>query len=471
MTSSIPNLPGKCKKTVRLPAQRRLLWKGTTDITHPAGHSTGRRRWRIPWLLGLGVLISYMDRVNISVGQDALHHTFGLTTVSFGYLLGAYSWTYGLLQLPSGVLLDRFGLRRVGGVSAFLWTLASLATAAATGLISLFGSRLLLGVGEASIFPLNAKAIGLWFPERERGLPTAFFDAAAKFSPAIGIPLVGLLLLHFGWRTSFAFTGVLSLFYFLLFVWVYRDPADDAHLSASERTYILDAMPDPQETAMAAATSPSMTMPFLVRQRKIVGLTIGFATYNYSFYLLLTWLPSYMAAGLHLSPVHAVWAASIPWFFAGSIELAIGGWMVDALIRRGHAPGRVRQGVLLAGMLCGLGVAGPAFTHQPALALLALSIGLGGLSVAAPVGWSLPSILVPVNSTGRVGGIMNFGSQISAISAPVITGYLIHGSGGSYRLAFGLAGILLVIGIASYVVLLGKIERIDSPTSVQAGND
>jgi ACS family D-galactonate transporter-like MFS transporter len=401
-----------------------------------------------------------MDRVNISVGQEALHHAFGLTTVSYGYLLGAYSWTYALLQLPSGVLLDRFGLRRVGGVSAFLWTVASLATAAATGVISLFSSRLLLGVGEASIFPLNAKAIGSWFPERERGLPTAFFDSAAKFSPAIGIPLVGLLLLHFGWRISFAFTGVLSLFYFLLFILVYRDPKDDRHLSANERVYI-EEKPKGEHAADHAPHSAPLTMPRLIRQRKILGLTIGFATYNYSFYLLLTWLPSYMAAGLHLSPVHAVWAASIPWFFAGSIELAIGGWLVDALIRRGHAAGRVRQRVLLAGMVCGLGVAGPAFTHQPLIALLALSVGLGGLSVAAPVGWSLPSILVPVNSTGRVGGIMNFGSQFAAISAPIITGYLIHWSH-SYGPPFGLAGILLVIGIVSYIALLCPIERINT---------
>jgi len=434
-----------------------------------------RRRWRIPWLLGLGVLISYMDRVNISVGQEALHLTFGLTTVSFGYLLGAYSWTYALLQLPSGVLLDRFGLRSVGVVSAFLWTVASFATAVSTGMVALFGSRLLLGVGEASTFPLNAKAIGLWFPERERGFPTAIFDAAAKFSPAIGIPLVGLLLLHFGWRVSFAFTGVLSLGYFLLFVAIYRDPQDDPHLSASERVYIEDQAPREKAESVAGdmpwlgaasdlvpISQPSASMPFLMRQRKIIGLTLGFATYNYSFYLLLTWLPSYAAAGLHLSAVHAVWAASVPWFFAGLVDLAIGGWLVDAWIRRGHSPERVRRGVLLSGMICGMGVAGPAFTHQPILALLALSIGLGGLSAAAPVGWSLPSILVPTNSTGRVGGIMNFGSQIAAISAPILTGYLIHWSH-SYGPAFALAGVLILLGLVSYLVLLGRIERIRLP--------
>ena len=426
-----------------------------TDFSNPPAH--GRRRWRIPWLLGLGVLISYMDRVNISVGQQALHDAFGLTTVSFGYLLGAYSWTYAMLQLPAGVLLDRLGLRRVGVVSTFLWTVASFATAAATGLISLFSSRLLLGVGEASIFPMNAKAIGHWFPEHERSLPTAFFDSAAKFSPALGIPFVGLLLLHFGWRISFASTGVLSLIYFVLFATIYRNPADDPHLSASERAYI----EQDRKVKNTSTHDSTTTMGWLVRQRKIIGLTIGFATYNYSFYLFLTWLPSYAARGLHLSPTHAVWAASIPWFFAGIVELAVAGWL-DALIRRGHDAGRVRQHVLLVGMICGLGVVGPALTQNPILSLLALSVGIGGLSAAAPVGWSLPGILVAPSSTGRVGGIMNFGSQFAAISAPIFTGYLIKWSH-SYGPAFALAGFFLLIGILSYVVLLGKIERIDLP--------
>lgn len=402
-------------------------------------------------------MISYLDRVNISVGQQALHRRFGLTTVAFGYLLGAYSWTYAMLQLPSGVLLDRFGLRRVGMVSSFIWSAATFATAASLGVVSLFSSRLLLGVGESPIFPLSAAAIGRWFPAKERGLPTAMFDAAAKFSPAIGIPFVGLLLIHFGWRFSFAFTGVLSLIYFLLFARIYRNPTDDSRLSEAERTYIRSGE-KPQREAGAPTYYP---LGYLLRQRKILGAMIGFATYNYSFYLLLTWLPSYAVAGLHLTLAHAVWAASVPWFFAGVIDIFVGGWLVDALIRRGHDAAHVRRTVLLLGMLCGLGVAGPAFTHHPVPALLSLCVGIGGLSAAAPVGWTLPSILVPTSSTGKVGGIMNFGSQISAIMAPVITGYLASWTH-NFAAAFALAAVLLLLGTTSYAFLLGKIERIDT---------
>src|SRR3569833_1312907 len=123
----------------------------------------GKRRWRIAALLGVGVLINYFDRVNLSVAHDALRDEFGITNQGYGYLLSAYVWTYAALQLPIGVILDRFGVKRVGRISAFLWSVASLAAAAANSVGSFFGARLLLGVGEAPTFPANAKAVGYWF--------------------------------------------------------------------------------------------------------------------------------------------------------------------------------------------------------------------------------------------------------------------------------------------------------------------
>src|SRR3989449_1778135 len=170
-----------------------------------------RRRWGIAVLLGFGVLVNYFDRVNLSVSRDALQQAFGISAVMFGYLSSAYNWTYALLQLPSGLLLDRFGVRRVGIVSTIIWSIASFAAAISTGVGGLFGARFLLGIGEAPTFPANAKATGYWFPKNERSLATAMFDSAAKFSSAIGIPLLGLLLLYFGWRWNFSARGWISL--------------------------------------------------------------------------------------------------------------------------------------------------------------------------------------------------------------------------------------------------------------------
>ncbi len=104
-----------------------------------------RRRWSIALLLGLGVLVNYFDRVNLTVSHDALVSEFRISDVTFGLLLGAYNWTYALCQLPSGVLLDRFGVRRVGCVSTLLWSIASFAAAITKSMAGFFGARFLLG--------------------------------------------------------------------------------------------------------------------------------------------------------------------------------------------------------------------------------------------------------------------------------------------------------------------------------------
>jgi ACS family D-galactonate transporter-like MFS transporter len=417
-----------------------------------------RRRWLIACVLGLGVLINYFDRVNISVSQEALHATFGITAVQFGYLLSAYSWTYAALQLPCGVLLDRLGVKLVGRVSTFLWSVASFGAAAATGVGSFFAARLLLGVGEAPTFPANAKAIGYWFPSRERSLATAIFDAAAKFGPAAGVPLIGLLLIHFGWRWSFTATGILSFLYFMLFYWLYRNPSEDKSLTAAEREFILQG--GAQSEGRGKITQSS-SLAYLLRQRKVQGLVLGFAAYNYTFYLLLAWMPSYLSTVLHVNLLHSVLYSSVPWLFGTFTDLVIGGWLVNVLIHRGRDASLVRQAVLVGGTAFGLGILGTAHAHAPITAIFWISISLGGLSAAAPVGWSIPSLIAPEGSVGTLGGILNFGNQLSAIIAPIVTGYLFAAN--KFAWIFVVATAFLLAGIAGYVFWLGRIEPIPEP--------
>src|SRR6266496_4026224 len=239
----------------------------------PALAGVPRRRWAISLLLGFGVLVNYFDRVNLSVSRDALQASFGISAVMFGYLSSAYNWTYALLQLPSGLLLDRFGVRRVGIISTMIWSIASFAAAISTGIGSLFGARFLLGIGEAPTFPGNAKAVGYWFPKQERSLATAIFDSTAKFSSAIGVPILGMLLLHFGWRWNFAATGIISLVYFALFYAYYKNPSQDRRLSEAEREYIRVGGAQPEDKARAAAGAP---LGYLLLQPKVLGLAMGF---------------------------------------------------------------------------------------------------------------------------------------------------------------------------------------------------
>ena len=418
-----------------------------------------RRRWGMAWLLGFGVLVNYFDRVNLSVSQDALRAAFGISPVTFGYLSSAYSWTYAACQLPSGLLLDRFGVRRVGRISTFLWSVASFGAAMSSGIRGFFAARFLLGIGEAPTFPANAKAVGYWFPSAERSLATAIFDAAAKFASAMGVPLIGILLLHFGWPWSFAATGFVSLLYFFLFYAWYRNPGEDKALSAVEREFIARGGAQPEDAARAAKGAP---LTYLLRQRKVCGLAMGFASYNYTFYLLLTWLPSYFQSALHVNLFHSVLFTSVPWLFATLVDLLIGGWLVDTLIKRGWSSIRVRQIVLIGGTSFGLGILGAAHVHTPAAALFWISMSIGGLSAASPVGWSIPSLIAPRESVGTLGGIVNFCNHLAGITAPIVTGYVVKATN-SFSGAFVVATMFLLIGIAGYVFLLGRIEPIPEP--------
>jgi MFS transporter, ACS family, D-galactonate transporter len=413
-----------------------------------------RRRWRIAFLLAFGVLVNYFDRVNLSVAHAALITTFAISNITFGYLSAAYNWTYTLCQLPVGVVLDKFGVRRVGRIGSFLWSVASFAAAITPNLGGFFAARFLLGIGEAPTFPSNAKAIGYWFPEKERSSATSIFDGSAKFASAIGVPLIGMLMLRVGWRWSFAATGLISFLYFLLFCYVYRDPVDDPELTERERDYILErgvqALVLPVETA---------SLGYLIRQPKVIGIALGFGAYNYVFYLLLTWLPSYLSQALHIDLLHSFLYTGMPWLFATACELVVGGWLVDWLLERRWNPSTVQRAVLIGGTTLGLGIIGAAYAQTATSALIWISISLGGLSAAAAVGWSVPSLIGPRGSVGTLGGIINFSSQVSGIVAPIVTGYLVSARH-SFGWAFGVSAIYLCIGILAYIFMLGRIERI-----------
>ncbi|GGH11613.1 MFS transporter [Silvibacterium dinghuense] len=408
-------------------------------------------RWTIGLLLGFGVLVNYFDRVNLSVSHDALVESFHITPAVFGQLSAAYSWTYAACQLPTGVVLDKFGVRKVSLISTAIWGIASIAAAFAPGLVVFFAARLLLGIGEAPTFPASAKAVGAWFPTGERSFATAIFDSTAKLANAIGVPLLGLLLLRVGWRWSFGFTGLLSFGYLAVFALLYRERS-----RFFPHKIIRDERGADDVGAMLA---PPVPLSRLLRQRKVIGAAIGSGAYNYVFYLLLTWLPTYLAQTQHITLRQSFLYTGAPWLVATLCGLLIGGVLVDLLIKRGLDASAVRRTVLIGGMCCGLGIAGAAFAHSVISALIPITIAISGLAAASPVLWSLPSLLVPNSSAGKVGGIMNFSNQLSAIAAPILTGWMVQLTH-RYVLAFVIPTVYILMGLVAYGTMLGRIEPV-----------
>jgi sugar phosphate permease len=412
-------------------------------------------------LLAIGIVINYIDRVNISVASKPLIQEYHLSELDLGIILSSFLWSYAILQIPIGVMLDRIGIKWLMRLGIILWSIATFMTAIVSGFGLILLSRILLGIAEGPAFPGSSKATGYWFPVKERGLATSAFDAAAKFSNVIGVPIVAAAVTLYGWRAGFWITGILSLIYAFFFWILYRNPSESKNVSREEYSYIVEGGAQQEGTTSG---NPLASLGFLLRQPKVWGLTLGFAAYGYSFYLFLTWLPGYLQTALHMTVLKSGFYTIVPWLVATITDIFIGGWLVDYLIKRGNDPTRVRKTLITIGMAMGMAVIGAAFTTNANIAIIWISIALGGLAFAAPIGWSIPSLIAPKGTVGTVGSIMNFFNNLVGIAAPIVAGYIFDRTG-SFAANFIVAGVILLIGILCYLFLLGRIEQIQTPSA------
>jgi MFS transporter, ACS family, D-galactonate transporter len=421
-----------------------------------------RRRWGIAVLLGASVLINYFDRLALSVAGPQLRVELHLDPLTLGFLFSAFSWSYAILQIPSGIILDRFGVTRVGRIGIFLWSVASAITAMSGGYGGIFVARLLLGAAEAPSFPLNSKAVGHWFPRSERSTATSMFDGMAKFSQVVGVPLVAVTLVAFGWRGAFWMTSVLSLLFLIVF-WVrYRDPSEDSHLNRAEHDYILAGGAAPEGRSEAGTVA---MLGYVLTRRKVWGLTLGFACYGYSNSLFANWLPTYFVQTMNASLLKSAGFTVVPWLFATAAQFIFGGLMIDWLIKRGRNETRVRKITIISCFILGLSIVGAAFTNDIFWAMVWITVSVSALTTASTIGWSFPSLVAPRGGSGTVGSIMNTANSLMGTISPVVTGYIVSVTG-SFDVAFLIAACVLVAGIAFYGLMMGPIEPVpDLPAS------
>lgn len=435
-----------------------------------AARPRGRARWGVALLMGFGILINYVDRLSISVTQKPLTAEFGLTATEFGILSSAFLWSYAIMQIPSGMLLDRFGVKKVWGASAVLWTVASVLTAIASGAWVIILARVFLGVAEAPAFPGAMKATGLWFPRHERGLCTAIFDSGTRLANVLGLPLIAFTVATWGWREAFWLQAVLSLVFLVAFLWRYSGPKHHAakgKLSAEEYDYIIKGGATSEDVRPA---SDWKTIAYLLRQRKVWGLSLGLAGAGYVLWMLLTWLPGYMQTSMNQSVLQSGIYAAVPALAMFVSELTIGGWWVDRVIGRGANPDKVRKGVLVAGMIVALFTVGAAFSNSPVVAIIWIAIGSAGIALVYVTSNSLPALIAPEGSAGSLAAIVNCVNLLAGVAAPIVTGFIVDATG-HFVYAFIIGGIALVGGLASYLLLMGRIEPIPAQALTAAAED
>lgn len=404
----------------------------TADKNREVGNGT---RWALLGLLSLAMAMAYVHRVNLSVAlaDGDFKRYFHLSDADRGLLNSAFFWCYVCLQIPAGLLVDRYGVKYTYAIGFLLWSAVSAATGLVESVRGIVAMRVLLGVGESVVTPAGMRWIRFYFPENRRGLAVGIYQAAAKLGPALGTPLSAWLLIAGGWKWMFVVLGAAGMAW--LVPWLVLARNDDRQI---ER----------KQGGSAAA------IPFgrLMASPVMIGTIIGTFCYMYFVYFSMTWLPAYFVEARGLALERMGWYTGFS--FGGMAAVAtLGGWAADWLIEQGGDAVRVRKAFVIAGfLLAGTEVIG-AVAHSERLALFFAVFSLSGLGLVTANYWALTQTLVPGAAVGRIVGVQNCAANIPGVVAPLLTGWLKKTTGG-YQAPMHAIWVFLLLGILAYVFLV-----------------
>ena len=385
-------------------------------------------------------MIAYFDRVTLSVAladKDGFLNFFNLNNSDRGLLNSAFFWSYALLQIPAGWIVDRFGVKWTYAAGFLLWSVTSAATAWATGFQVLFLLRILLGIGESVVTPAAMRWIRFNFEERRRGTAVGILMAAAKVGPALGSYLAVKLLGNFGWQTMFLTIGLGSMIWLIPWLLFMKD--NDLAL---------------EKEAKQSDGGKDISFATVMASPVIWGTIVGTFCYQYFVYFALTWMPAYFkeAFKMSLNDSGVFTAAS---FLAMAVVATLAGFSADALIGRDYDAVTVRKGFTIAGFLsAGAGLIA-ALNTPPDIAMWMVIASLGGLGLTTANYWALTQTLIPGAAVGRIVGVQNCAASVPGIVAPILTGWLIQETGG-YRGAIMAVLFFLGLGVTMYVTVIKR---------------
>jgi MFS transporter, ACS family, D-galactonate transporter len=402
------------------------------------------RRWVVVGLLFFGMVISYMDRGNISIAAVPLMREFGFSTAQMGLLMSMFFWTYAAFQIPAGHLIDRFGIRRIYGAAFLFWCIASAGMGLARNFSELAALRLLLGLGEA-VSPLASMAfIKQNFNEREQGLPTSIYVAGLTLGPAIGAIAGASLLEAFGWRQMFIVTGLAGCVWLIPW-WMAVPDSKDA-----------EAAPTRGRSVTSGSLRAFLATPIAW------GLSGSVLFYSYYWYFFLSWVPAYLVLKHNMPNLHMGLIMAAP--LAGMALVNLGsGAVADLVIRRKGDPIRVRKLFVCAGFIAASTLMALAWVERGGPVLPILLASLMGVGIGAGNYWALSQAATPRPVIGRALGFQNMVAQVAGAAAPLLTGFLL-GPDRDFRTAILVAGGCPLIAAAALVFL---VRRGDSSRPMQ----
>lgn len=387
-----------------------------------------RRKWIVFVLVFFGILISYIDRGNLSIAATAIMHDLQLSPQRMGLLLSTFFWTYAFFQLPAGFFIDRFGIRAVYAIAFILWSLASASIALSRGPGDIIASRLVLGFAE-SVGPLASLAfIRRYFRAEKRGVPTALYIGGQTLGPALGTLIGTIVLAHYGWRALFAATGLGALIWVPF--WLALAPADRS----------------PEEVPAAGG---NVSLKSLLLNPLVWALfgTVFFSSYFWWF--VLTWIPGYMTLSRGFDTISMGRTLSVP-LFTMAISNLITGWLADRAVTRTGQRIKIRVTFGCVGLVCASTLLLLNASHVPVLPVLLVAIC--GFGVASANMWTIAQTIASASTVGRFIGCLNTLSQTAGAVAPLITGWTL-GAHHNFKGAIWIAGLAPLLAAACLVCL------------------
>jgi len=413
-------------------------------------------RWLIIWMCFLANAISYIDRANLSIAAPGIRAELGIDAATMGWVLSTFFWTYAVMQLPAGWIIDRVGVRVSLAFAVAWWSVFTAATGLARGVWQFVVVRLMLGVGESASLPSFTRTAFNWFPRSERGMACGIFNSGSTAGSALSLPLVTALIWAVGWRGAFVVTGALGVAWALAWWFIYRDPEQHRAIAPKEVDALL------AERSMPVTVTEKISWLDLFRYRSVWGLMIGLFCLNFAIYFFITWFPSYLlqARGFSLTALGTLGALPAVMAVVGNW---MGGYASDRLIKAGWSHTAARKTCLVGGMAMASCIGLSAVVESTWLCLALFTLAYFSLSFTGANVWTVASEIAPTpGHVASIGGIQNFAGNLAGILISVFTGQMLKLTQGSFLIPLATAGALCLVGALSYLFLVGKVEPLPS---------
>ncbi len=401
-------------------------------------------RWYFVTLVTAAIAISYFDRQTLPVAIAAIQHNIPISNQQFSYLQTAFLLSYAALYVIGGRLLDLLGTRRGFMLIMLWWSVACALHGFATGFGMLLVARFLLGMGEGGAFPAATRVVAEWIEPEARSTAMGFINAGTAMGSVLAPPLIGLLILHSGWRSVFFVSGAIGLAWVVWWMLTYR----------------------PNTATLSSATIDARSLAQQLTFREIVAIpsvrSLVFAKFmsDSAWYFLLFWLPKYLydARGFDIKQVSLY--AWIP-YAASGIGSFLGGWYSSRLLAQGSSLDRARK------LALGLSAAFMPVVMLVPVVPVQLAIFLFSIAFFCQQSWSglimtIPADIFPLSAVGTVSGLVGFGGAIGGAIFGIVAGYLL-GHGFGYGTLFVLVGTFHLIGFLAILLFAGKIKPLRTP--------